>query len=215
MLERIPFVNNYDPLVPGIYARWMEEIKDVNIFTRDDLLDIMGVSILEWQAMNEKQGVRFVPRTGGGRVRWVPCQRTAVDEEDALNLILTGRVNLHTEVVLEGESTFINQACYVPNITPKIERDSGNEIIITVEAPTKGWLVLADTWYPGWRAQIDGEQVRIYKANYAFRALEIPPGNHEVVFTYQPVSFYTGVTISLLILSGLGWFLIRRRKRKC
>jgi uncharacterized membrane protein YfhO len=190
----------------------MEEIQEVDIFSREDLLDIMGVSILEFMSEKEAYGIRFLPRSSGARIRWVPCQRTAVDEGEALDLVLSKRSNLRTEVVLDDETGFINKACYVPDTTPLIKQDTGNEVIISVDAPTVGWLVLSDTWYPGWKVFIDGERSKLYKANYAFKAVEVPPGNHEVIFEYNPVSIYIGGIITLLVITGIVWFMLKQKK---
>ncbi len=213
MLDKIPYANNYDPLVPGYYAIWMEKLQTVNTRIRDDLLDFMGVSVLEWQSESGEYDVRFSERDGAARGRWVPCHLSVADENEALDMIFSGKVNLRTEVVLETENSNWNQACYIPDFSPEMLLDTGNMVVMRIGTPTKGWLVLADIWYPGWRARIDGEWVKIYKANYAFRALEIPPGRHDVVFVYQPISFYLGSIISLLTFSSLGWFMFTKRKR--
>ena len=63
---------------------------------------------------------------------------------------------------------------------------------IKIHAETAGYLVLADTWYPGWRAYVDGVQSRLWRANYMFRAVAIPAGEHEVKIVYQPRSFLVG-----------------------
>jgi uncharacterized membrane protein YfhO len=63
-------------------------------------------------------------------------------------------------------------------------------------------LVLLDTYASGWKAEVDGRPVRIYPANLAFRAVEVPPGTHEVDFRYAPLSVTLG-----LALSGAGWLL--------
>jgi uncharacterized membrane protein YfhO len=67
-----------------------------------------------------------------------------------------------------------------------------------------GWLVLADTWYPGWQAAVDGERVPLYRADYLFRAVEVPPGEHQVSFTYRPLSVRLGVLISILAWLAVG-----------
>lgn len=73
-------------------------------------------------------------------------------------------------------------------------------IRIEVEAQAPAWLVLLDTWDPGWRASVDGAAVPIVRANAAFRALQVPAGRHVVEERYRPAS----VTIGAL-LSGVGW----------
>jgi uncharacterized membrane protein YfhO len=60
--------------------------------------------------------------------------------------------------------------------------------------------VLADTFYPGWQATLDGQPVEILRANHTFRAVAFPPGEHTVVFRYLPLSFQVGAVVSLLTL---------------
>jgi hypothetical protein len=80
-----------------------------------------------------------------------------------------------------------------------------DRIILSVHAEKACFLLCSEIFYPGWMATIDGEPVKIFKANYTFRALLVPPGQHRIVMWYDPVSFKSG---SLLTLSFLGILLI-------
>lgn len=71
-----------------------------------------------------------------------------------------------------------------------------NQTIFTLNTSTAAFLFLSDVYYPGWKAFIDGEQTHIYRANYAFRAVAVPAGEHRVVFTYDPFSFKIGLAIT-------------------
>ncbi|MGC8837901.1 MAG: hypothetical protein ACP5UM_05740 [Anaerolineae bacterium] len=71
---------------------------------------------------------------------------------------------------------------------------------MTVETQGGGWLVLADAFYPGWRAWVDGVPTPIYRADYVLRAVPLGPGAHWVEFRYEPVPFRVGCWVS-----GLAW----------
>ena len=78
-----------------------------------------------------------------------------------------------------------------------------------------GYLVIADSWYPGWNAFVDGEPAPIYRADVLFRAVPIEPGTHNVVFEYRPRSFALGVVmsgLSLVIVLGISVFYLRHGK---
>jgi uncharacterized membrane protein YfhO len=61
-----------------------------------------------------------------------------------------------------------------------------------------GTLILSETWYPGWRAWVDGVEVPVERAG-VFRAVTLATGAREVVFEFQPLSVYVG-----MMLSGVG-----------
>ena len=77
--------------------------------------------------------------------------------------------------------------------------------------------MLLDSYYPGWRAYVDGKQAEILRANYAFRAVRVPAGKHRVEFVYRPRSFYAGLSVtSVALLIGivaLFWEPLRRSSR--
>jgi membrane protein YfhO len=66
-----------------------------------------------------------------------------------------------------------------------------------------GILVLADSYYPGWKAYVDGREARILKANHFFRAVVLAEGEHVVEFRYEPLSFKIGFAVSLTTLCAL------------
>ena len=94
-----------------------------------------------------------------------------------------------------------------------IDSYTPERVEIRVRADQPGYLVLTDTWYPGWVATVDGTAVPIYRADSIFRAISLTTGSHVVVFEYHPNSFYMGIVISaasLLACAFLGIGLFRR-----
>ncbi len=75
------------------------------------------------------------------------------------------------------------------------------KIKLNVKATGNNLLFLSETWYPKWRCYIDEKEVPIYRANYVFRAVVVPPGEHEVVFVYKDEEFELGSKISLALSS--------------
>ena len=71
--------------------------------------------------------------------------------------------------------------------TVSITSYSDNRVAITADS-AGGLLVLHDLYYPGWEATVDGVQTPVVKANVLFRGVALPPGKHEVVFTFRPLS---------------------------
>lgn len=96
-----------------------------------------------------------------------------------------------------------------------------NELIeIKTKASGDRLLFLSDTWYPDWKATIDDKaETPVYKADYAFRAVKVPAGEHTITFRYTDSRYTTGKTISLatnilaVLCLGIGLF-FEWKKRK-
>ncbi len=78
------------------------------------------------------------------------------------------------------------------------EKYTGSEVILKTNAAQPTYLVLTDTYFPGWIAQIDGEDTPMYRADGNFRAVVVPAGEQTVRFKYSPISFRVGSVLSLL-----------------
>jgi uncharacterized membrane protein YfhO len=88
------------------------------------------------------------------------------------------------------------------NGTASVDRvsEQPDRMVFEVAAPNAGWLVIADTWYPGWQASVDGTGVDLYQADGLFRAVAVGDGKHKVEMKYRPAGFYFGGMFSILIL---------------
>jgi hypothetical protein len=75
--------------------------------------------------------------------------------------------------------------------------------------------ILTDIHYPGWNAYVDGIKTDILRANSLFRAVELAPGEHTIVFKYEPRSLMEGAALSLITisLSIVGLYVERRYRR--
>ncbi|MEW5720160.1 MAG: YfhO family protein, partial [Chloroflexota bacterium] len=83
-----------------------------------------------------------------------------------------------------------------PTSAVEITRYQPERVEIKATTDRAGYLVLTDSWYPGWRAFVDGQPAPIYRADVIFRAVPLEPGTHTIVFEYRPDSFLIGAIIS-------------------
>ena len=82
-----------------------------------------------------------------------------------------------------------------------------NKVIIETKTDKPGMLVLSDVYYPGWKVKVDDKPSHVYRVDGLIRGVLVDQGNHKIVFCYQPLSFFLGVTmagVSLLICLYLG-----------
>jgi hypothetical protein len=83
----------------------------------------------------------------------------------------------------------------------KIRDYSPNRIVIEAQGP--GLLVLADPWFPGWTADIDGRSAEVVRANFLFRGVPLGTGLHDVTVSFRPKSVTVGRLISLSTCLGV------------
>ena len=107
--------------------------------------------------------------------------RHAPGGDEALALLSGRRGDFHREVVLEGAS--VDAVASVSEasrpITPaRIASYQPTRVVVEADSPEPGFLVLTDTFYPGWRATVDGEPREILRANYLFRGVALDGGRH-------------------------------------
>ncbi|MFA5261769.1 MAG: YfhO family protein [Candidatus Omnitrophota bacterium] len=86
-----------------------------------------------------------------------------------------------------------------PAIVP--ERYAPEEIIYRVRSPKAGYLVVSNTWYPGWSCYVDGQREKLLKANECMWAVNVPAGDHKVCFVFRPLIFKSGMVISMVFLA--------------
>ncbi|HHT9126281.1 MAG TPA: YfhO family protein [Candidatus Brocadiia bacterium] len=120
-----------------------------------------------------------------------------------------------SKLVLLEENPILqhNQNHEQKKIVEKVEitRYNANSIALQANAAEPKFLFTSESYYPGWKAYVDGKPAHIYRANYAFRALLLEPGEHKVEFIYDPWTFKIGLIISIISVIGVTFLLIRFR----
>jgi hypothetical protein len=147
------------------------------------------------------------------RVRIVGRPAYAPDERQALAVLvdLGNHNQLRDRVVVEDPTQPI-PATAAATGTARIVEDLPERVVIEADLRSPGYLVLADTFDPGWSATVDGKPAPIRPAYVAFRAVFLPDGRHTVVFTYRPAGFDLGLALSISgLLLGLVLSVFPRR----
>ena len=87
-------------------------------------------------------------------------------------------------------------------------------VSVDTESDRAALLVLTDSWFPGWKAEVDGRESPIERVDYLIRGVRVPAGAHRVEFRYEPASWRAGWIVSLLallVILGATWIGWRRR----
>lgn len=83
-------------------------------------------------------------------------------------------------------------------------------LTLRIDSPRGGWVVVQESWYPGWVATVDGATVAIRRANYLMRAVQVPAGRHTVAMRYAPPRYRPLAVLALAALAASVALLFRR-----
>ena len=143
-------------------------------------------------------------------MRFVRAAHLVASDRDAVSRLLSEGFDPDAEVLLHDAPAPLHptmgEARSVPSNPPGralVTHEDERHIGIEADAPGDGFLLLADTFYPGWSARVDGTPTPIYRANLSVRAIALPKGHHQILFTYDAPGFYRGMWITLLALGVL------------
>jgi hypothetical protein len=118
---------------------------------------------------------------------------------------------LRTAFVRAGPPPKLEQ-CDSTGDSVRMPLHAENSVRITAHLACRGMVVLTDSWFPGWRASVDGRAVPIDEVDGAVRGVTVDTGDHVVEMSYRPWSVILGGAMSLFAVALV--VLIRRREHK-
>jgi len=172
----------------------------------------------------EREGNYKIYQNSGCLPRFYTVENAKyLPEDKILSYISSDEFEPKSQVVFDEKLK--NKIGYKPNPKKRgkslffIEGYKLNDIQLIFAATTPLWLVTSEVFYPGWKATLDGKEVELFKANYAFKAIFLPKGSHRVRFFYFPKTFKIGAGISFLslflalILESIAGFVTKFKNR--
>ena len=198
LLDRIPEVDGFFSLVPR--EAW--ELTTLPYAhpgeSYNSLLDFLGVA----QVTRPGTWTEWSPR--GSALPMITAGQTPQFENErvAREAFMQTNVDFGQVVYLPAAARTEVTATRQPETKVHVTRYTSERLELQTEAPKASMVVLSQTWYPGWQAAIDGQPAKLWRANYAFQALEVPKGKHTVEVRYRDRAFWSGA-----MLSGLGLLL--------
>jgi hypothetical protein len=123
--------------------------------------------------------------------------RQVTDGAEALQVLRARGDAPRKEVILESAAPLPPDSGGAPSDQEvRIESYSPMRVDLKASMQGDGYVVLSDTYFPGWKALVDGGESLAYRANYLFRAVYVPAGKHQVTFIYEPKALWDGAAIS-------------------
>ena len=210
LFYEIPSANNFDPLTPerySIYFRWLETLPE-NL--QHIVFERINIGWIEKRITNTPEGTLFIKLSPEMKVTWKSCAKWVKDPNDALLSLekIISQDDQEDWIILEGDNSDNSKDCEKSNARLEYN-ESSQKITIRVQAEAKGWILLANTWFPGWNVYVDGIKKVNYQADYLFQAVPMDEGTHVVEWRYEPISFIIGGILSgssiIFVLIWICW----------
>jgi len=226
---------DYEPLSLQRYADYAAFLQRAALYDPDDPV-LMYAGGLDRRApwlqprLLAAAGVRAIARVQQGadsrpglRITWLPDAlprtylvhdvRPAQSATATLRALGRGELGRDAVVIEHAPAGLQNGSIPSGPERVKLTRDEPERVVIDATLTAPGALVLLDAHYPGWRATVNGVRTRIYPANYLFRAVLLPAGQHRVVFEYVSWPVRVGLGLCALGLLLVTMLVARQRRR--
>jgi hypothetical protein len=212
-------------------------ITSVTPLEEDDKFELIHANVEglqgKWEDLIKENTIKLYKNRTPLPRAWLVRYFEVLDSKTILSMMTQKEFDPGQEVFLEEEPKWeektmgghrgpplrrANDVGEPPGVFPqKVEIifESNNRLRLQVMAAENGLLVLSDTYYPGWKAFVNGKETRIYRADYTFKAIPLNAGVHRVEFVYDPISFKLGAgatLLGILVCIFFGWAARRTRK---
>ena len=202
-------LRRYQELIDAYIAPEINPLMNAVAEAQGDMTAIKGDSI--WPVLNMlNMRYAIIPLQNGETAplknqyaqgnAWFVDQLTYVDNANQ-ELAALGKMDLRHEAVADKKfQKQLGQAVAQDynNVSVNLIAYEPNELKYDVKSAKGGVLVFSEIYYPGWTATVDGQPVDVGRVNYVLRALQLKPGNHQVVLQFMPKSVDTTETIAYI-----------------
>jgi hypothetical protein len=171
--------------------------------------------------ITDPEGLPLVNRSALGNAWFVRSYKIVENADEEISLI--NSFDPSSEALIDkGFKQLLTKESYPADTAGRIELTSykANELKYHYTSSTDGLVVFSEIYYPaGWKSFIDGMEVSHFRSDYVLRAMEVPSGEHEIIFRFEPESYRTGTRVSLassilliLLCTGSIYMAIRNKK---
>ena len=220
-------LKRYDELVDGVLTRSGSHLKGAtkpgeilsSLSVRYGLVAVRDVARLDpvltndgWTKVAEDSKVLLYENAKWQPRAWFTSKVQEVpDAAASLRAVRADTFSADVPVIETGKNIPASgEAVFAP---VDMKSPKSNQVVLRVNAPQAGLVILADAYAEGWRAMVDGVETKILPTNHALRAVPVTAGEHELLFTYQPREFFWGWILGLASIVILGLVLYWPRQR--
>lgn len=224
-----PFSNSipsyFHKSIGGYHAAKLKRYQEVldkqfNGAINEDVLDMLNTKYLITSDQNGQKETMVNRSTAAGNA-WFVQNVEYVKSADEEMLAISSFDPKKVMVVHEEFKPLIDikKVGYDGNAFIRLTNYHPDHMTYEYSSGRDALAVFSEIWYDkGWNAYVDGEKIPYFRADYLLRAAQLPGGNHKLEFKFEPTSYYTGETISLiasiLLILGLAYAIYKETRNK-
>jgi hypothetical protein len=204
LLDEVPQIDGFFSLTPREAYRVTALPYEQPNRSFPALLDFLGVS----QTTLGGKTLEWAPRRSAMSLVTAGQQPVFTDDRTAFDVLSQTNLDLRQLVLLPLEARGSISATQQTAARVLNAKFANQSISIQAQASAPSLVVISQTYYPAWKAYVDGRPTTIWRANYAYQALEVPAGRHEIKMVYEDKKLLAGAVLSgvgLLACAGLWW----------
>lgn len=205
LVERIPKVDGFASLQLREQAEVLQTLNCGSNEVAGPLARFLGVS----QVIFPRDLFHWQARSNALPLITVGQQPVFANPEQTLKAVASDAFAPDHEVYLPSTAEAVVAATNSATARVTLVAWAAHRVQFTVEADAPVLAVIAQSFYHNWRAYVQDQPATIWRANYAFQAVEVPAGKHNVTLAYCDWAFRIGVGISGLTLGLVLMFLLR------
>ncbi len=209
LLDNVPTVNGFFSLNPGASGDLMSALYASTNTDFPPLMDFMAVSQITapGQFCEWTNRATFQPLITAGQMP------VFLDGTNALLSVFERGFEPKRYVVLPAEAK--NWVIVTTNVGCRVKttKFSAETVEFETDAGQPALVVLSQTYYHCWKAYIDGNATPLLRANYAFQAIQVSEGRHQVKLVYEDVAFRIGAIASGISITGCFMICVFGRKK--
>lgn len=229
--RKIDLLTGYDPLLPadlaqlldmepqGESSQWPMLLQNNYILS---LLNVRYILSLKENPLNQvlmrqnfyrkidetPQYILFENTKSLPRLFCINHLQVAKNMDEVKNKLYSVEVDPSTTALVYPEDAAITKKAFSKGEIKPFTYET-DEIRFHSRFSAEGFVVIADQFYPGWNAWVDGIKTKIFRVNGLLRGIVVPPGAHVVTLKYFPKELLIGGLISGFTVAGCLWFLFK------
>ena len=181
------------PIQEVKYTKMIDLLNIKYVVSTKELDENMFEFVLNYNGANLYKNKNYL-----ARAFFVPKIEYSENKEETLRMIADAKFNPKVYAIIEGNESEVSTLGKGDYKGLNIANYTQNKVLIEEEFADEGFVVLNDVNYPGWKAYVDGKEVKLYNTDYILKGIYVDEGKHSIEFVYRPLSYKAGLYTSLI-----------------